>query len=200
MTKTEDARALMMRTADALFFERGYDAVGVADICIAAGKAKGLFFYYFEKKENVVKELTEAQVRQMAEQMTLSLSELDIPAIAKLNFIMNALLSNQSAGPRAMAYFKTEGIPEWFDFFAHDLKDKYIYPIIREVVKSIAASNKDFEIQDTEIEINYLGISAFMHKNYHKMEKPDYYSQAVLGIATTLEKALYLPAGTILIQ
>jgi len=200
MTKTEDARALIMRTADALFFEHGYDAVGVADICKAAGKAKGLFFYYFEKKENVVKELTEAQMKQMAEQMTASLSTMDISAVAKLNFIMNALLSNQSAGPRAMAYFKTESIPEWFDFFAHDLKDTYIYPIIQRVVKSIAKDNAPFEIQDTAIEIIYLGISAFMHKNYHKMASPEYYSQAVLGIAATLEDALHLPSGTILIK
>lgn len=47
----------LLDTAAALFSERGYAATRVADICDAAGVAKGLFYWYFENKEAVFAEL-----------------------------------------------------------------------------------------------------------------------------------------------
>lgn len=200
MTKTNTVRALLIKTADQLFFKSGYDAVGVADICKAAGKAKGLFFYYFEKKESVVKALAEAQIREMSVHLAESLKQMHLPAAEKLNFLMNTLISRQSAGPRAMAYFKESGIPEWFDFYTHDLKDRYIFPIIREVAAAVAEENGGMRMADAAVEIIYLGISAFMHRNFTRMANEAYYRQAVLAIAVTLETAMDLPEGSIVIE
>ena len=200
MTKADDVKALLMETSDRLFFENGYDAVGVADICKAAGKAKGLFFYYFEKKENVVKALTENQIRQMSAHLNETLGRMQLTAADKLQFLMNTLISKQSTGPRAMAYFKQDGIPEWFDFYAHELKDRYVFPIIRETAKAVAEGNENQRITDEAIEIIYLGISAFMHRNFQRMADEIYYRQAVSAISVTLENALSLPDGSIVIE
>ncbi len=200
MTKADDVKALLMETSDRLFFENGYDAVGVADICKAVGKAKGLFFYYFEKKENVVKALTENQIRQMSAHLNETLGRMQLTATDKLQFLMNTLISRQSTGPRTMAYFKQSGIPEWFDFYAHELKDRYVFPIIRETAKAVAEGNENRRITDEAIEIIYLGISAFMHRNFQRMADEIYYRQAVSAISVTLENALSLPDGSIVIE
>lgn len=51
--------------AAALFAERGYAETRVIDIVRAAGVAKGLFYWYFENKEALFKELAESIRRQL---------------------------------------------------------------------------------------------------------------------------------------
>ena len=43
-----------------LFAERGYAATRVVDICARAGVAKGLFYWYFDSKEDLLHELVES--------------------------------------------------------------------------------------------------------------------------------------------
>ncbi len=49
----------LLACAAELFAERGYAETRVADIVRAAGVAKGLFYWYFENKEAVFRELVE---------------------------------------------------------------------------------------------------------------------------------------------
>ncbi len=51
MGRTSDAREKILSTAQALIELRGYSALGVAEICKAAGVPKGSFYYFFESKE-----------------------------------------------------------------------------------------------------------------------------------------------------
>jgi TetR/AcrR family transcriptional regulator, transcriptional repressor for nem operon len=49
--RTSDARAKILASAQPLIELRGYSALGVAEICQAAGVPKGSFYYFFESKE-----------------------------------------------------------------------------------------------------------------------------------------------------
>ncbi|AQZ65146.1 transcriptional regulator, TetR family [[Actinomadura] parvosata subsp. kistnae] len=51
MGRTSDAREKIVDAARALIELRGYTALGVAEICKAAGVPKGSFYYFFESKE-----------------------------------------------------------------------------------------------------------------------------------------------------
>src|SRR5215469_9844828 len=51
MGRTSDAREKILTTAMSLIELRGYSALGVAEICAAAGVPKGSFYYFFESKE-----------------------------------------------------------------------------------------------------------------------------------------------------
>jgi AcrR family transcriptional regulator len=65
---TEQGRERKQQILDAathLFASRGYQATRVADICTAAGVAKGLFYWYFETKESLFTEL----IRSMRQQL-----------------------------------------------------------------------------------------------------------------------------------
>ncbi|SDK59799.1 TetR/AcrR family transcriptional regulator [Nonomuraea jiangxiensis] len=51
MGRTSDARKKILSAAQSLIELRGYSALGVAEICKAAGVPKGSFYYFFESKE-----------------------------------------------------------------------------------------------------------------------------------------------------
>lgn len=53
MGRTSDAREKILAAAHTLIEARGYSALGVAEICKAAGVPKGSFYYFFETKENL---------------------------------------------------------------------------------------------------------------------------------------------------
>jgi TetR/AcrR family transcriptional repressor of nem operon len=49
--RTSDARAKILASGQSLIELRGYSALGVAEICQAAGVPKGSFYYFFESKQ-----------------------------------------------------------------------------------------------------------------------------------------------------
>lgn len=51
MGRPSDARQKILDAASSLIEQRGYSALGVAEICNAAGVPKGSFYYFFESKE-----------------------------------------------------------------------------------------------------------------------------------------------------
>ncbi|MFE2538810.1 TetR family transcriptional regulator C-terminal domain-containing protein [Actinacidiphila glaucinigra] len=67
MGHTSDAGEKILRAAHSLFDQRGYSALGLAEICRAAGVPRGSFHYFFASKEalalSVVDEHWDAQRR-----------------------------------------------------------------------------------------------------------------------------------------
>ncbi|WCH96830.1 TetR/AcrR family transcriptional regulator [Streptomyces moderatus] len=53
MGRTSDAKQKILGAARSLIEGRGYSALGVAEICKAAGVPKGSFYYFFESKESL---------------------------------------------------------------------------------------------------------------------------------------------------
>lgn len=56
MGRTTQAREHLVEAARDLVHERGYGAVGVAELCTRAGVKKGSFYYFFASKEALVLE------------------------------------------------------------------------------------------------------------------------------------------------
>ena len=52
----QERRRQLLDAAAALFSERGYQETRIVDICKEAGVAKGLFYWYFESKEEVFRQ------------------------------------------------------------------------------------------------------------------------------------------------
>ena len=60
MAKTkEERRNEIIETAGKLFEEKGYEQTQVQDIVNEIGVAKGLFYYYFKSKDEVMEELAD---------------------------------------------------------------------------------------------------------------------------------------------
>ncbi len=56
----KDRREQLLRTSAQLFAERGYHPTSVADIVSALGVGKGVFYWYFSSKEELLAELLKA--------------------------------------------------------------------------------------------------------------------------------------------
>ena len=194
--KAKSTKERFVKVADKLFFQRGYENVSVDELCREAGKAKGLFFYYFEKKENIVKLLLQMQVERMGKTLKRRL-KIGANSVEKMNMLMQALFLDEKGGPRAMYYFKGRPMPEWADSHAHALKDRYIFPLIKDTVAEGVDSGDFKETDSLQVEIIYLGISQFMHRHYAKMSDAQFAMNSLTAVTLVLEAALGLQKGTI---
>lgn len=64
----QERKQQLLDHAAALFAERGYAETRVIDIVRAAGVAKGLFYWYFDNKEALFRELVESVRRRLREE------------------------------------------------------------------------------------------------------------------------------------
>ena len=60
MGRQSDAKARLLDTADGLFRDRGFAAVGVAELCSTAKVNKGSFYHYFPSKRALLLEVIDA--------------------------------------------------------------------------------------------------------------------------------------------
>ena len=60
MGRQSDAKARLLDTADSLFRDRGFVAVGVAELCSSAKVNKGSFYHYFPSKRALLLEVIDA--------------------------------------------------------------------------------------------------------------------------------------------
>ncbi|MET7686571.1 TetR/AcrR family transcriptional regulator [Streptomyces sp. NPDC005483] len=97
MGRTSDAREKILGAARSLIETRGYSALGVAEICKAAGVPKGSFYYFFESKEAlalaVVEEHWAAQRREWESALSANADPLQR---------LRALFEQTEAGQRAV--------------------------------------------------------------------------------------------------
>jgi TetR/AcrR family transcriptional repressor of nem operon len=57
MGRRSDARERILQAGGELFGRRAYSAIGVAEICAAAGVPKGSFYYFFPSKQDLALEV-----------------------------------------------------------------------------------------------------------------------------------------------
>jgi AcrR family transcriptional regulator len=94
---TEHGRERKQQLIDAavvLFTERGYAATRIADICDAAGVAKGLFYWYFPTKRELFVELVRTMRRRLRQAQAAAMDPTSDPierirdgAVASIHFI-----------------------------------------------------------------------------------------------------------------
>lgn len=100
MGRSSDAREKILSVAQALIEVRGYSALGVAEICKAAGVPKGSFYYFFTSKEAlglaVIDEHWAGQRRQWA-----GILEADEDPLRRLRRLFEATEEVQRAGQQS---------------------------------------------------------------------------------------------------
>lgn len=62
-----ETRRKLLETGEKFIRERGFDSVSVEDITNACGVAKGTFYTYFKRKEDIVQELSFREFGEIAE-------------------------------------------------------------------------------------------------------------------------------------
>ena len=90
MGRTSDAKERLLESAGQLFHDRGYNAVGVSDICGAAQVNKGSFYHFYPSKQRLALEVVDAVwhgSREFLEETLLG----DEPPLVRLRRYFDAL-------------------------------------------------------------------------------------------------------------
>lgn len=94
MAKTkEERRNEIIETAGKLFEEKGYEQTQVQDIVNEIGVAKGLFYYYFKSKDEVMEELADRYADAIIDAVN-KLIDKDITAFDKINRIFQIFIDS----------------------------------------------------------------------------------------------------------
>ncbi|MDY7105704.1 MAG: TetR family transcriptional regulator [Actinomycetota bacterium] len=78
-TQGEDRRAAIVDNAERLFAEHGYDRTRMTDIATAAGVTKGLLYWYFENKQELIAEILASTRRRLRVHQQQAVGDLDDP-------------------------------------------------------------------------------------------------------------------------
>ena len=82
-TQGAERKQQLLDAAARLFAEQGYAATRVVDIVDAAGVAKGLFYWYFDNKEALFRELA-SEIRRRLRRQQAAAMDPDAPALVRL--------------------------------------------------------------------------------------------------------------------
>ncbi len=82
-TQGAERKQQLLDAASRLFAEQGYAATRVVDIVDAAGVAKGLFYWYFDNKEALFRELA-TEIRRRLRRQQAAAMDPDAPALVRL--------------------------------------------------------------------------------------------------------------------
>jgi hypothetical protein len=94
MAKTkEERRNEIIETAGKLFEEKGYEQTQVQDIVNEIGVAKGLFYYYFKSKDEVMEELADRYADAIIDDVH-KLIDKDISTFDKINRIFQIFIDS----------------------------------------------------------------------------------------------------------
>ena len=94
MAKTkEERRNEIIETAGKLFEEKGYEQTQVQDIVNEIGVAKGLFYYYFKSKDEVMEELADRYADAIIDAVN-KLIDKDISTFDKINRIFKIFIDS----------------------------------------------------------------------------------------------------------
>ena len=85
MKKGDLRRQAILDTAEALFFQRGYEETSVQDILDAMGLSKGGFYHHFESKMAVLEAVSTRRAEQKFSQTARELRLSSLGALDKLN-------------------------------------------------------------------------------------------------------------------
>ena len=91
MKKGELRRDSIIRTAEKLFFERGYDETSIQDILDALSISKGGFYHYFESKIALLEEICRQRAASELERIRSELYSGKLNPTQQINLLLGAL-------------------------------------------------------------------------------------------------------------
>lgn len=91
MKKGELRKEAIMKTAEKLFFEKGYADTSIQDILDSMSISKGGFYHYFDSKNALLEEICRQRSAQDIERLRAELFSNKFTPVQKLNLLLSAL-------------------------------------------------------------------------------------------------------------
>jgi len=94
--------------AQALFEEKGFENTSVDDIVARVGVAKGLFYYYFSSKEELLELIIEHLIDEIESSIVAAMEKKGLTAVERFRELMNASADVTSRSKTILRYFHRE--------------------------------------------------------------------------------------------
>ena len=187
MAKTkEERRNEIIETAGKLFEEKGYEQTQVQDIVNEIGVAKGLFYYYFKSKDEVMEELADRYADAIIDAVN-KLIDKDISTFDKINRIFQIFIDSaeKKSGIFMGILYVKNGITHERIFFN---VGKKMVPIVTELILS-GNDNGECNCSDPKFITEFLVSGLFNIMNQISPdEKIDYLKEKLPTIKTMILK------------
>ena len=157
----------LLDAAESLFASRGYGPTRIADICEAAGVAKGLFYWYFETKESLFAELVRS-VRQQLRRAQAAAMDPDADPVTRLRQGTEASVRFMAAHVRFFALLEVERNDQRVAAVLRESGEVYVQDAARLVREAQDAGLVPDDHDPTLLAIGVLGaVSQFCH--FHRI-------------------------------
>ncbi|MBI0584133.1 MAG: TetR/AcrR family transcriptional regulator [Methanomassiliicoccus sp.] len=104
----QDRKNEFIEAAEALFNEKGYENTSIDDIVARMGVAKGLFYYYFNSKEDLLDILFDRLVGKLESTITAAVHKEGLTAVERLNELLSTDRDIACRSSTLIAYFRKE--------------------------------------------------------------------------------------------
>jgi AcrR family transcriptional regulator len=187
----DERRVEFIEAAQRLFSRKGYDETAVSDIVHELKVAQGTFYLYFKSKEEVLEAVIEHDLQRMREQARVVAERSDRDARAKLEGVINVILSFNETRDSLFKYIHLEKNALLHDKFMRRLA-RLFTPIIHSLlVEGIAKRRFRIRHRAETAEILLL-VVAFLNDSAHfvgdrtdhehKKEAAEYFLCKILGM------------------
>lgn len=187
MAKTKvERRNEIIETAGKLFEEKGYEQTQVQDIVNEIGVAKGLFYYYFKSKDEVMEELADRYADAIIDAVN-KLIDKDISTFDKINRIFQIFIDSaeKKSGIFMGILYVKNGITHERIFFN---VGKKMVPLVTELILS-GNDNGECNCGDPNFITEFLVSGLFNIMNQISPdEKIDYLKEKLPTIKTMILK------------
>ena len=187
MAKTkEERRNEIIETAGKLFEEKGYEQTQVQDIVNEIGVAKGLFYYYFKSKDEVMEELADRYADAIIDAVN-KLIDKDITTFDKINRIFQIFIDSaeKKSGIFMGILYVKNGITHERIFFN---VGKKMVPLVTELILS-GNDNGECNCSDPKFITEFLVSGLFNIMNQISPdEKIDYLKEKLPTLKTMILK------------
>jgi|SRR5690242_17509660 AcrR family transcriptional regulator len=160
-----DRRSQLMDRAAALFAERGYHPTSVADIVSSLGVGKGVFYWYFSSKEELLVEILKASHQGLRRRQQAAIGDEPDPLV------------RIELGIRAsMEWFREHR--QFFTLFQFAATEERFAPVLR--------NNEEVAIADTVRHIKDAIVDGRIAD-----QDPEMLAQGVVGVVEQLTRAYF---------
>ncbi len=90
---------VLLEAASRVFAERGYRATRLDDVAAAAGVTKGAIYYYFEGKEDLLRQAVQSRHRAVFSEIVSALEAEQAPASARIRLALRRVWSHWQEPP-----------------------------------------------------------------------------------------------------
>lgn len=147
MKKGELRKEAIMRTAEKLFFEKGYGETSIQDILDALSISKGGFYHYFDSKNALLEEICRQRSARDIERLRAEMFSNKFNPVQKLNLLLSALNLFSREEPEYAALFLKVSFVEGDVHFRDQLRTfmlDSLRPMVDEVLREGMADGSFF--------------------------------------------------------